>query len=220
MDRRSLVVGAAALAAVAGTRISAAQASTIDTATTSTVAHARQVLELLNLDLGLVNPEGAKLRVLDSFAAYDVSAPRDPAANDLEAWARQRFADLTGTGSLETALDNLLSRDLLAFGFVLHTQHQDAPLPAFTRSELVPAGLTRLEPDFFPELSRQIGIRIRSTPAFADLLQAGAAELDQVAAKKKNQQPSRGMLLAMFIVLIVGGPLVELANKHLGGGGR
>lgn len=218
MDRRSLVVGAAALAAVAGTRISAAQASTIDTETLSTIAHARQVLERLNPDLGLVNPEGAKLQLLESFAAYDASAPRDPAANDLEAWTRQRFTNLTGTDSLETALDNLQSRSLLAFGFALHTQLQNGTLPAIARSEPVPAGLERLEPDFFPELLRQIGIRARSTPAFADLLQAGAAELDQVSAKKKNTHPSRGMLLAMFIVLIVGGPLVEWANKHLGGG--
>jgi hypothetical protein len=216
MDRRSLVVGAAALAAVAGTRISAAQASTIGAATTSTVAHARQVLEQVDLDLGLVNPEGAQLQLMDSFDAYDASAPREPAANDLEGWTRQRFADLTGTGSLETALGNPQTRTLLAFGFVVHTQHQDRQLPEVARSVPVPAGLARLEPDFFPELVRQIGIRTRSTPAFADLLQASAAKLDDVAAKKKSTHPSRAGILVMFALLIVGPVLTDVANKHLG----
>lgn len=217
MDRRSLMVGAAALAAVAGTRISGAQASTLGTETTSTVAHARQVLEQLDVGLGLVDPEGAKLQLLDIFAAYEASPPREPVADDLEAWTRQRHTDLTGLDSLETVLDNPPTRSLLAFGFVLHSQRQDRQLPVISRGEPVPDGLARLESDFFPELSRQIAIRSRSTQAFADLLDAGAAELDEVAAKKKNNdRPSRGMLLAMFIVLIVGGPLVDWANKHLG----
>jgi hypothetical protein len=215
MDRRTLVIGAAALAVAAGTRISPAGASTFGTATTSTIAHARQVLEQVNLDLGLVDPEGAQIRLMDSLAAYAASAPGDRLGDDVEAWTGRRVADLIGAGPLEAALDNPQILTLLAFGFMLITQHQDTQPPQMVRNMPVPTELAGLEPDFFPELLRQIGIRSRSTPAFAGLLRAGAAEVDRVVAKTKQDNPHWAGFLIFGFLLTAGPVLIGLLNKHM-----
>src|SRR5687767_9394183 len=121
MNRRSLVVGggaaalAAGLAGVGNVRTPAAAAAGIGAEPTSTAEHARRFLASFNVDLGLVNPDTAQGNLKESVAAYQASAPRDPNAEDLHAWAKDRLADLTGTGTFETVLRNPQSQSVLAF---------------------------------------------------------------------------------------------------------
>jgi hypothetical protein len=221
MNRRSLVVGAAALAAIAGTRISTAHA-----ASSGTIAHARSVLGLVNPDLGLVDPDTALTRLEAAFTAYEASPARDPDANDLHAWTEQRAADLIGPDTAQDLLDNPQTRALLGFAFLLYSQHHGRhPTAAITRGMPTPAGLATLEPDFFPELHRQIEIRARNSPAFADAIRAGAAELDGAldptaeaaaqgsgrSATRQAYQPSTLSLVIAFIAGVYG--VIESIKK-------
>lgn len=179
MDRRSLIVGggAAALAAAAGATILPAAASA---GTPATVAHARRVLELVNADLGLVDPAGLRRQLGESLAAYAASAPRDPDANDLNAWVRGRIARLTGSDSITAAVrENPQTRELLAFGFLSYAQRQDHPQPKIARSMPVPAVLVNLEPDFLAELLRQVEGRAKASAPFANGLRASSDQLTQ-----------------------------------------
>jgi hypothetical protein len=184
MDRRKVIVGggAAALAttlAAAGLR--SAQASTIGAGPTPTADHARRVLGLVNVDLGVVNPTGLENQLAQSLAAYRASAPRDPNANDLEAWTRQRMVNLCGTDSFQDAVTKIpQTRTLLAFSLVAYSQHQDIQPPKIARSMPVPATLARLEPDFLPELLSQINVKSKGSATFTTGLQTGTAELDRL----------------------------------------
>lgn len=178
MDRRSLIVGggAAALAVAAGGIIQPAAASA--DGTTATTNHARRVLELVNVDRGLVDPDGARRHLAESLATYTASAPRDPDADDLNAWVRRRIASLTGTDSVEAAVYKIPeTRELLAFGFLSYTQRQDRPQPKITRSMPVPAVLTNLEPDFLPELLRQVRGKAKASVPFASELRTSSDHL-------------------------------------------
>jgi hypothetical protein len=179
--------GAAALAVAATGGISPAAASVAGDGPTSTADHARRVLEFVDVDLGLVDPDGAQRRMQESLATYEASDPRDREADDLYAWIRQRIADLVGAGSSEAAVTEIpQTRALLAFAFLVYTQHQDVRPPTITRSMPVPTVLARLEPDFFPELLSQIDAKGKRSPAFAGALQAGAAGLDRLVATVSN----------------------------------
>jgi hypothetical protein len=219
MDRRSLVLGggaAAIAAAVAGGRILSAEASTTTAGPTSTADHARRVLELVNVDIGLVNPSGAKRLLEESLAVFQASAPRDPNANDLDAWARSRIADLTGTDSFEAAVKEIpQTRTLLAFGFLSYTQHQDRRQPKIIRSMPVPAALANLEPDFFPELLGQINAKVKGSTTFANELRTSSAELDQFVATVSMAppgHPTTGDIVNWVVFLVVVG-IVVLSNK-------
>jgi hypothetical protein len=177
MERRKLIIGGGA-AAVATTLGALAGASP---ARASEIAHARQTLSGVDVDLGLVNLEGARSRLKESFAAYDVSAPRDPMATDLHAWVDRRIADLTGIkDSFASANELAMTRTLLAFGFVAYTHYQHITLPTIARSMPVPTVLSKLEPDFFSELHRQIDTSIRNSRTFASQLQTSSTELDRL----------------------------------------
>lgn len=228
MDRRSLVVGggaaaiATALGAVANGRNSPASASTIGAGPTSTADHAQGFLENLDVELGLVDADAAQRMMTDSFGVYLASDPRDPKANDLHAWAQQRIADLTGTDDIEAAVTKIpQTRKLLATSFLIYTQQKDLQLPKITRSMSVPARLVKLEPDFFPELLRQIDAKSESSRGFADLLQAGSAELDRFLATVSDDfatsatATNRGLEGATLVALvfIAVAAIVEKRNK-------
>jgi hypothetical protein len=189
MDRRSLIVGggaaavAAGLAGVGNVRTQPAAAAGIGAEPTSTADHARRFVESFDVNLGLVNPDAAQGNLKESITVYQASAPRDPNAEDLHAWSKRRLADLSGTDTFETVLHVPQSQTLLAFGFLLYTQHQEVPLPTVTQRMSVPFTLARLEPDFFPEALNQIEIKSSGSQAFANQLQAGAGELDQLVAE-------------------------------------
>jgi hypothetical protein len=218
MDRRSLVVGggaaalAAGLASVGNVRTQAAAAAGIGAEPASTADHARRFLASFNVELGLVNPDAAQGNLKESIAAYQASAPRDPDAEDLHAWAKHRLADLTGTGTFETVLRIPQSQTVLSFGFLLYTQHQEVRLPMITQRMSVPATLANLEPDFFPELLNQIEIKRASSRDFASQLQAGAGELDRLvaavskgpAASARQDRGLEGATLAILIFCAVG----------------
>jgi hypothetical protein len=213
MDRRSLVVagGVAAIAAVAGGTILPTAASALGAEPTSTADHARRVLELVNVDLGLVNPIGVRGKLVESLATYRASAPRDPNANDLHAWVRQRIADLTGTDSFKAAVTELpQTRTLLAFGFLSFTQHQDRRIPRITRSMPVPTVLAKLELDFFPELLSQINAKIGKSAPFANDLAASSSELDQFIATTSIEpgHPTDEDIVQWVVLLILVGIVV------------
>ncbi|WP_433788701.1 hypothetical protein [Actinoplanes sp. CA-252034] len=177
MNRRGLIVGGGA-AALAATIMPAAASAATDPATAQ---HARRVLNLVNADLGAVDPEGATRLLEASLADYAESAPRDPDADDLLAWVQRRIAHLTGTDSIEAAVKrNPETRTLLAFGYLSYTQRQDRPQPRIARSMPVPAVLANLEPDFLPELLRQVQSRARTSAAFATALGTGSDHMTQL----------------------------------------
>lgn len=182
MNRRSLIVagGAAALAATTTGPALPAAASTTG-AGTATAAHARRVLGLVNADLGLANPIGLNRLLEASLADYVASAPRDPAAADLNAWLRRRLVSLAGTDSfLDAATKIPQTRELLAFGLLSYSQRQDGRQPKIARGMPVPAVLANLEPDFLPELLRQVEAKTRTSPPFVSGLQSGTDHLTQL----------------------------------------
>jgi hypothetical protein len=199
MDRRKLIVGggaaavAATLAAVAGRGIPAG-ASTTDTAPTSTADHARRVLDLVDVELGLVNPNGLRGQCAQSLAASQASFAQredDPVVtNNLDAWLRQRMVDLCGTDSYDVAVPQ--TRTLLAFSFLAYSQNQDIPPPQVDPDMPVPTVLQALEPDFLPILLDQINAKSGTSPAFANALQASSAELDQIVAANGQDSPGDG----------------------------
>ncbi|WP_157441494.1 hypothetical protein [Actinoplanes awajinensis] len=209
MDRRTLIVGggAAALAAVTAATLPGAAAAASDPAT---ALHARRVLNLVNADLGAINLEGATGLLKTSLTAYAESAPRDPGADDLLAWVRRRITNLTGSDSIDAAVnENPETRALLAFGFLSYTQRQDRPQPKISRSMPVPAVLANLEPDFLPELLRQVQSKAKTSPSFATALQTGSDHMTQfiVAADGPGGtgpgHPTDEDILNWVVVLIV-----------------
>lgn len=210
MDRRTLIVGgsAAALAAVAAGTIPPAGASAAtDPATTQ---HARRVLNLVNSDLGVVDIDGATGLLKASLTDYAGSAPRDPGADDLLAWVQGRVKNLTGSDSIEAAVrENPETRALLAFGFLSYTQRQNQPQPRIARSMPVPAVLANLEPDFLPELLRQVQLKAKTTPSFATALQSGSDHMTQLIIAADGPggtgpgHPTDQDILNWVVVLIV-----------------
>jgi hypothetical protein len=189
MDRRKFVVGGGAaavattLTAVTGA-IPAVAASIAGAGPMSVDDHARRVLDRVNVDLGLVDPAGLQRQFERAYAGYLASAPRDPAANDLDAWIRRRMLELCGTDSYAAAVTEVpQTRALLAFSFLAYSQHQDTALPLLTRSMRVPTVLRILEPDFLPVLVDQIGERCSTSREFAVALQSTSAELDRIIAE-------------------------------------
>ncbi len=204
MDRRTLVVGGgvAALAAVA-TGTAAAAASPARRLTTS--EHARRVLGTVNVDLGLADIEGARRRLAEGIAAYQASAPRDPNARDLYAWAERRVADLTGRRDAfgDVMLQIPQTRALLAFALLFTTQHLGRkPLP-ISQSMPVPTVLARLETDFLPELAGLIEAEGKSRREFAELIDAAAAELDRFVPPVSVAVPLQ-IVVAISASLIAG----------------
>jgi hypothetical protein len=219
VNRRSLVVGGGAAALVAATAgLSPAAAARVSRM--STAEHARRVLGSLNVDRGLVDLAGAQGRLKEGVASYLESAPRDPNANDVYAWTQQRVRDLTGRPDVfgGPLFEHPQTRALLAFAFALYTQHQDVRLPVIVRSMPVPVVLAKLEPDFFPELLRQLEAEGRGRPGLDRLLQAGSAELDRIVGEIAGDltggggdgdepsaaRPTSDLLVAAGLSLVVG----------------
>ncbi len=194
VDRRSLVMGggAAALAAVAGKISPAAAAPIAKPATTS--EHVQRVVASLDVRRGLVDLDVVAARLARSVADYEAAEPRDPRAADLYAWIQHRVTGLTGvTDPFESVVDELeQTRTLMAFGFAVHTQHQDLPQPVISPSMPVPRVMARLETDFFPALLGQIAAESRSQPAFSEVLRASAAELDRVMTALAQESAASG----------------------------
>ena len=219
MVRRRLIVGGGAaaiattMAALAGRGILPAAASTVD-AESTTADHARRLLGLVNVDQGLVNPAGLQSRFEQGCAAYAASpAPRDTeptVATDLETWTRQRMVDLCGTDALTDAVTVPQTRTLLAFGVLACSQHQVGEPAPVSQGMPVPAVLEALEPDFFPVLLSQIEVKSNSSPDFANALQAGSAQLDQLVdgladTESASTQARRltNMQVAALIIIVV-----------------
>lgn len=203
MDRRKFVVGggvaavATTLTAVTGAGLPAAAASILRAGTMTVADHARRVLDSVNVDLGLVNPAGMQRQFEQAYAEFVASAPRDPDANDLDAWIRRRMIELCGTDSYLAAVTEIpQTRALLAFSFLGNSQHQDTVLPPVTRSMRVPAVLRMLEPDFLPELLDQINERSRTSLQFARALQGASAELDRIIAERLRESSDGAGLAA------------------------
>jgi hypothetical protein len=194
MDRRKLLKGTGAaalattLAAAAGSRTPDAMAATTDAGPTTTVDHARRVLGLVDVDLGLVDPTGIDSQIEQRFAAYQASAPRDPKANDLYAWTQRRMVDLCGTADFAAVPDIPQARTLLAFSFLAYSQHPTVVLPQITRSMTVPSVLATLEPDFLPVLLDQVTTSSKGSPAFTSALQASSAEVDRLMAAMRGDR--------------------------------
>jgi hypothetical protein len=205
MDRRRLIVGGSAaavattLGAVAGPSLAARAASIWGTGPTSTLEHAQRVLDQVNIDLGLVNPDGLRRQYERSYADALASSPRDPKEYHLEAWVDNRLWELCRTDSYAAALTEIpQSRSLLAFSFLVYSQNQDMTLPRLDLGMRVPAVLDTLETDFFPVLSDLITQKSNESREFAYVLQTTAAELDRMVAEKlKESLGEKGSVQAM-----------------------
>ncbi|GIH09745.1 hypothetical protein Rhe02_78120 [Rhizocola hellebori] len=191
MDRRKFVVGGSA-AAVAVTLGAVAGGGVAGAEPTSAAEHARRVLDQVDVDAGLVNPDGLRRQFEQSYEAFLASAPRDPEANDLDAWIRSRMMGLCGTDSYVAALTEIPStRSLLAFSFLVYSQNQDTPLPSLAQSMRTPTLLRILEPDFLPALVGQIDERSLASREFASALETSANELDRIFAEKLRGSAGR-----------------------------
>jgi hypothetical protein len=186
---------ATTITAVTGAGLPAA-ASIVGTAPTSTADHVRRVLDQVNVELGLVDPARLQRQIERSYADYVSSAPRDPDASDLDAWVRQRMAQLCGTESYLAAVSEIpQTRLLLAFSLLAYSHHQDTALPPLSQSMGVPLVLRTLESDFLPVLLRQLNERCLASHGYALALQATSAELDRIFAEML-QSSSGGMVVA------------------------
>jgi hypothetical protein len=191
MDRRKLIVGGGAaavvttFAAVAGERTPAAAVTTVED-------HAQRVVDLVDAELGLVDPAGLRHQIERGYATYVASAPRDPDANDLDAWVRQRMVELCGTDSYAAVMEIPETRLLLAFNFLAYSQNQSIVLTPVERSVRVPVLLRTLEPDFLPVLLRLVQDRVRTSREFAAAIQASSAELDRFVQEKLRSLPNGG----------------------------
>jgi hypothetical protein len=197
MDRRKFVVGGGAaavattLTAVSGAATPAVAASTIGTGPTSTADHVQRVLNEVNPELGLVDPAGLQRQFERSYAEFLASAPRDPNANDLDAWIRQRMVEVCGTDSYVAAVTQVpQARLLLAFSFLAYSQHQETPFPTLSQGMRVPIVLRVLEPDFLTVLLQQLNERCSTSREFASALLATSAELDRIFAEKLRASSS------------------------------
>jgi hypothetical protein len=219
MDRRRLIVGGSAAVAAAGLAAlvgkgAPAAASTVDAEATSTLDHARRILDLVDVDLGLVDPAGLQSQFEQGCAAYAASpAPRDedPTVATMEAWIEQRMVDLCGTDSIEAATEIPQTRTLLAFGLLACSQHQVGESPQIFQGMPVPGVLEALEPDFLPALLDQIGVKSNGSPSFANALQASSVELDRFVATLPEAEPATmrarsvtRIQIAALIIIVVG----------------
>lgn len=194
MDRRKLIVGGSA--AVATTLVAAvggnlpAAASIIGVGSTTTNDHVLRVLNLVDVGRGLVNPAGIQRQFEQGYADCEAALPRDPEADDLDAWIRRRMVELCGTDSYAAAVTEIpQTRTLLAFNFLVYSQNQEVALPRLDPGMRVPAVLRTLEPDFLPVLLDRINEASNARRDFADCLQATSAELDRIVAEKLQGLP-------------------------------
>jgi hypothetical protein len=188
MDRRKLIVGggAAAVATTLSAALPAQAASNLWPA--STADHVRRVLDEVNIDRGLVDPDGLRRQLERGYAELVEAPPRDPYANDLETWVRQRIVEVCRTDIFAPAVTEIpQSRALLAFSYLAYSQNQDTLLPRLDPGMRVPAVLQRLEPDFLPVLVDQVTERAGQSRAFAYALQATSDELDRFLAEKVRE---------------------------------
>ncbi len=198
VDRRKLIVGGGAaalattLAAVAGGNPAAAMSPAA--LQRITVRHARQALDLVDPDRGLVRPAGFQELFQRGYVTYRESEPRDPRADDLEAWVRQRMMNLCRTDSFYDAGTKISqTRTLLGFSILAYSQHQDTRLPDITSSMPVDDVLRRLEPDFLPVLVQQIDEASARSRAFADAVTAGTSEMDRIIAEHLREWSGDGI---------------------------
>lgn len=196
MDRRTLIVGSGA-AAVA-TTLSAVAATTTPAQAVpararfrlaSTADHARQVLEQVNVELGLVDPDGLRRRYEQCYALLLASPPHEPRPDDLETWISRRMVDLCGTDSYADVLKIPQTRSLLSFAFLAYSQNQDKPLPDIDPGIPVPPVFEKLEPDFLPVLFELINDKRATSRQFASALDAASDELDRIVADKLRDSP-------------------------------
>jgi hypothetical protein len=167
---------------------------------------------------GLINSEGVQAKLDESFATYLAAAPRDPKADDLHAWAETRLTDLTGAEMFKNALDIPETKTLMSFGFMVYSQHQDVRLEV-SRSMPVPTALSKLEPDFFPELLHQIEVNCLTSRAFGDQLVAAGAEVERFVARASSTGTASMMrdesraLYAVTVVIIVFAGIASWVNS-------
>jgi hypothetical protein len=198
MDRRKLIVGggAAALGAMLVSVSGRGTPAAASAAPVSTAAHAQSVLDLVDVDLGLVNPAGLRSQFQESYATCQATFAKPDVEisvlDDLDAWIRERTFDLCGTDSYEVAVTEApAARTLVAFSFLAYSQNQDVAIPQIESGMPVPAMLKNLEPDFLPVLVGQINDKSNASPAFAGALQASLDEVDQMIAQNQ-QDPGDG----------------------------
>lgn len=179
VDRRQLIAGAGAaiVLSLTGKAASAISPAALRRITT---AHARHVLDLVDPERGLVKPAGFQELLEHNYPIYRDSEPRDPKADDLDAWMRGRVLDLCGTDDYADAVKDEKVRKLFGFTVLAYSQQQDPDLPEIRRSMPVDDLLLRLEPGFLPELVGQLDETAGQSPAFAAALEAGTAEFDRI----------------------------------------
>jgi hypothetical protein len=217
MDRRKLLVGGGAAALATALVTVTGRGTPAAASPTSTADHARLVLNQVDVDLGLVPTPGFPTLYGQNYAAYQASfaqGDQDPVVtNDLDGWVRGRMLDLCGTDSYAAAVTEVpQTRTLLAFSFLAYSQDQGTALPAADPTMPVPTVLQTLEPDFLPVLVGQIDDKRGASPAFADALRAGSAELDRIVAATLQNPPGGDIEVGQ----INGGGAGDIANYIYG----
>jgi hypothetical protein len=160
---------------------------------TDASSHARRFLATVDPDLHMV----------EAYRSYRQSAARKATDSDAHAWCLARINQLCGATSFTKAFEQHEVVTLLAVGSIDSTRRSDWSSLRIRQSMPVPAAMSRIEPDFFPVLLKEVTARTATSPAFSANLESAKQWLWQTAASLKAEaqlhqpdQPAIGTIAA------------------------
>ena len=138
-------------------------------------------LEHVQRAIGSVDPTAKLIAFYNQF-------PKDPPpgkvpANSLNVWCLNRIKDLCGATSFSEAAMNASFNTVLAYAYLAFSKDSPQALPRINQYARVPAAITKLEPDFFPTLLKELEAESKASPAFALKMKSAHEELAQVIAR-------------------------------------
>ena len=143
--------------------------------TESTLDHVQRAIESID--------PAAKL------VAFYHQFPKDPPPrgkvppNSLRVWCLSRIKDLCGATSFSDAAQNASFNTVLAYAYLAFSKDSPKAPPRINQYARVPAGIAKLEPDFFPALLKELEAESKESPAFALKMKSAHEELAQVIAR-------------------------------------
>lgn len=138
----------------------------------STLDHARRVLALVSSSAKLAANYPQFLRIKPSKGG--------DAPNNLKVWVLSRIRDLCGAKSFEAAYKDATFKNLLALGYMSFADDPSQAIPKFNPYARVPAGVAKLEPDFFKVLADKVDSESKASPAFAARLKGAREEVERL----------------------------------------
>jgi hypothetical protein len=159
-------------------------------------------LEHVQRAIGSVDPTAKLIAFYNQF-------PKEPppgkvSANSLREWCLSRIKDLCGATSFSEAAKNASFNTVLAYAYLAFSKDSPQALPRINQYARVPAGIAKLEPDFFPELLKGLEAESKASPAFALKMKNAHQELAEVIARL-NETPSKAAAASVHPAVDDGG---------------